>query len=120
MKQLTKREDQIIEIIWRLDKVFIRDIVEEFDKPRPHYNTIATLVKILVKKGLLKSEVIGVTNQYSVTKEFKKYRKEYLKSIKRKYFEDSFPKMMTFFAKQEKLSDEEISELINLIKQSKS
>ena len=65
MKELTKREDQIMRIVWRLKKGFIRDIIEAFPEPKPHYNTVATIVKILAnKKGFLESELIGNTHQY--------------------------------------------------------
>ncbi len=118
--QLTKREDQIMQIIWRLKKAFIRDIVDAFPDPKPHYNTVATIVKILVKKGVLQSELLGNTHQYSPTNSYDEHREEYLGEVKRKYFGNSLPKMLAYFAKDENLSDEEIEELINLIKSKKS
>lgn len=120
MKALTKREDQIMEIIWRLKKAYIRDILSEFPKPQPHYNTVATLVKILVKKGVLKAELIRNTNQYSPTQDFESYREEQLKNIKEKFFENSFSKMLAHFAKKEKLSKAEKEELIRIIKSNQS
>lgn len=116
MKKLTKREDQIMQIIWRLKKAFIRDIMQEFPEPQPHYNTVATIVKILVKKQVLKSEKIGNTHQYSPTQNFEDYREENIESIKEKFFENSFPKMLAHFAKKEKLTDQEKEELIKIIK----
>jgi len=120
MKKLTKREDQIMEIIWQLKKAFIRDIVSQFPKPKPHYNTVATLVKILVKKGVLQAELIGNTNQYSPTQNFEDYREEQLGNIKEKFFDNSFPKMLIHFAKKENLSKAEEEELIRVIKSNKS
>jgi len=116
MKELTKREDQIMRIIWRLKKAVIRDVLAEFPEPRPHYNTVATLVKILEKKGVLKAERIGNTNQYSPTQNFEEYREEHLGDIKENFFDNSFPKMLSYFAKKENLSEAEKEELIRIIK----
>ena len=116
MKELTKREDQIMEIVWRLKKVFIRDILVEFPEPVPHYNTIATIVKILEKKGILQGKRIGNTYQYSPTQNFEDYRRVHLEKIKEKFFDNSLPKMLAYFAKKEKLSRAEKEELISIIK----
>lgn len=120
MKRLTEKEDQIMQVIWQLEKAFIREIVAELPNPKPHYNTVATLVKILVKKDFLKSEKLGNTDQYSPKISLETYRKEDIKNIKKKYFGNSMPKMMAHFAKQEELSDQEIKELIALIKSKKT
>jgi predicted transcriptional regulator len=108
MKELTKREEQIMEIVWRLKKAFIRDILAEFPEPQPHYNTVATLVKILEKKGVLQGEMIGNTYQYSPTQD--------LEDVKERFFDNSLPKMLAHFAKKEKLSEAEKEELIRIIK----
>lgn len=116
MKELTKRESQIMRIVWRLEKAFIRDIIAAFPEPKPHYNTIATIVKILVKKkGFLKSELIGNTHQYSPTADFEAFREGDLADIKEKYFGNSLPKMLAHFAKNESLSEAEKEELIKII-----
>ncbi len=116
MIKLTKREDQIMEIMWKLKTAVIRDIVAEFPEPQPHYNTVATLVKILVKKGVLKSESIGNTHHYSPVQEFEEYREQQIGNLKEKFFDNSFSKMMAHFAKKEGLSEEQREELIKIIK----
>ncbi|RMA64370.1 BlaI/MecI/CopY family transcriptional regulator [Ulvibacter antarcticus] len=120
MEKLTKREDQIMQIIWQLKTAFIRDIIERLPEPKPHYNSVATIVKILVKKGVLQSELIGNTHRYSPVAEFEEYRDNKLENIKKKFFGNSFPKMMAYFAKEENLTEEDISELIEVIKTNKS
>ena len=120
MEKLTKREDQIMQIIWELKTAFIRDVIEKLPEPKPHYNSVATIIKILVKKGVLKSEKIGNTHQYSPVAEFEEYRDKNLINIKKKFFGNSFPKMMAYFAKEENLTEEELSELIEVIKSNKS
>lgn len=116
MKKLTEKEDQIMQVIWRLENAFIREVVAELQEPKPHYNTVATLIKILVKKGFLTSEKLGNTDRYSALIPMEVYRQEQIKGIKEKYFGNSLPKMMAHFAKQENLSDQEIEELIGIIK----
>jgi len=120
MQQLAKREDQIMQIVWRLKTAFIRDIIEELPVPKPHYNTVATIVKILVKKGFLQSTKVGNTHQYSPAVDFEDYREDHLGDIKKKYFENSFQQMFTHFAKKENLSEEEREELIRIIKSQKT
>ncbi len=120
MQQLAKREDQIMQIVWRLDTAFIRDIMEALPEPKPHYNTVATIVKILVKKGFLKSKMLGNTHQYSPAIDFEDYREEHLGDIKKKFFGDSFEKMFTHFAKKENLTEKELKELIKVVKSKKS
>ena len=119
MKKLTKREDQIMQIVWQLKQAVIRDIVDAFPEPRPHYNTVATLVKIMVKKGALQSVKIGNTHQYSPTQDFDSYRDERIGSLKQMFFDNSVPKMMAHFAKSENLTDQEREELIRIIKSGK-
>lgn len=119
MKQLTKGEDQIMQIVWRLKTVFIREIIEELPDPKPHYNTVATIVKILVRKGFLKSEMLGNTHQYSAVIHFEDYREKQLVNIKKNYFGNSVPRMIAHFAKGENLTEEEIEELIRIIKSQK-
>ncbi|MEL6133850.1 MAG: BlaI/MecI/CopY family transcriptional regulator [Bacteroidota bacterium] len=119
MKKLTQREDQIMQIVWRLKQVFIRDIIAEFPDPKPHYNTVATLVKILVEKGFLDSELIGNTHRYRPVIPFETYRDEDIDHIKKKYFGNSLPKMLAHFAKTENLSEAEVEALMNIIKSQK-
>ena len=119
MKQLAQREDQIMQVIWRLKKVFIREIIDELPDPKPHYNTVATIVKILVKKEFLGSQKLGNTHQYFPLIALKDYRDMQLRNIKKKYFEDSLPRMMAHFAKEEQLSEVEIKEILRLVKSDK-
>ncbi|WP_207430678.1 BlaI/MecI/CopY family transcriptional regulator [Sabulibacter ruber] len=120
MQKLGKREEQIMQIVWQLEKAFIKDIIDELPEPKPHYNTVATMVKILTEKGFLQAEKIGNTFQYSPLIPLAEYRKQDVASIKKKYFGNSFSKMITHFAKEEDLSNEEIDELLRIINAKKS
>lgn len=120
MQKLGKREEQIMQIVWELDEVFIKDIIEKLPEPKPHYNTVATIVKILVDKGFLQSEKIGNTHRYTPLIPLSKYRQQDVATIKKKYFGNSLSKMITHFAKEENLSDEELDELVRIIKSQKN
>lgn len=120
MKKLTKKEDQIMQVVWQLKAAFIREIIDALPEPKPHYNTVATIVKILVKKGFLQSELLGNTHRYSPAVDFEDYRDGDLEDIKKKYFGNSFPKMLAHFAKKESLTEAEKEELIKIIKSKKS
>lgn len=118
--KLGKREEQIMQIVWRLEKAFIKDIIDEIPEPKPHYNTVATMVKILTDKEYLAAEKMGNTYQYTPLVSLADYRQQDVASIKKKYFGNSFSKMITHFAKEENLSDTELDELIQIIKAKKS
>ena len=120
MQKLTVKEEEIMNIIWELDEAFIREVHENFKKPKPHYNTVATLIKILVKKGFLNSEKIGNMHRYRPLISYDQYRNEDLDEIKKKYFNNSLSKLFTHFAKIENLSKAEKEELIKIIKSKKS
>ncbi len=120
MQKLSKREEQIMQVVWEHQQVFIRDIIRDLPDPKPHYNTVATIVKILVEKGFLKGEKIGNTYRYAPLVPLARYREQDVASIKRKYFGNSLSKMMAHFAKEENLSDEELDDLIRMIKDQKN
>ena len=120
MQKLGKREEQIMQVIWKLEKAFIKDVIDELPEPKPHYNTVATMVKILKDKGFLTDEKLGNTYQYTPLVTLEEYRKQDVATIKQKYFGNSFTKMITHFAREEKLSDEEIDEVIRIIKSQKN
>ena len=120
MQKLAKREEQIMQVVWRLKEAFIKDIIDELPEPKPHYNTVATMVKILKDKGFLSDEKLGNTYRYTPLVTLEEYRKQDVANIKQKYFGNSFTKMITHFAKEENLSDDELEEIIHIIKSQKS
>ena len=120
MQKLGKREEQIMQVVWKRKEVFIKDIIEGLPEPKPHYNTVATIVKILVEKGFLKAEKLGNTYRYTALVELSDYRQQDVATIKRKYFGNSFSKMIAHFAEEENLSDEELDELVQIIRSQKT
>lgn len=111
MKELTRAEEQIMQILWKLDQAFVKDIVEAFSEPRPAYNTVSTIIRILENKGVVGHKAYGNSHEYFplITKD--EYKKKYLKSFLGRYFGDSFPDMVSFFAGDRDLSLQELEEI---------
>lgn len=120
MVKLAKREEQIMQVFWDVKKAFIRDIIPLLPDPKPHYNSVATMVKILEEKGFLSHEVVGNMFYYFPVIEREDYQKYALKDVVSQYFDNSYPRMLAFFAKEQNLSEEELTEILNLIKTKKS
>jgi BlaI family transcriptional regulator, penicillinase repressor len=120
MKELTKAEDQVMQILWRLEHAFVKDIVEEVPDPKPAYNTISTIVRILETKGFVDHKAYGKTHEYFpvVTKE--KYTKFYLNNLLKGYFNGSFQNLVSFFAKENKMDIKSLEKLLEEIKNQKS
>jgi BlaI family transcriptional regulator, penicillinase repressor len=119
MVKLAKREEQIMKVFWDLNKAFIRDVIPLLPDPKPHYNSVATMVKILEEKGFLDHEAVGNVYCYFPVVSREDYQKHAMKDIVNQYFDNSYPRMLAFFAKEQNLSEEELSEIIKLIKSNK-
>ena len=119
MQKLAKREEQIMQAVWQLGHAFIKEIINEMPDPKPHYNTIATMVKILEDKRFLEHEAIGNVFMYYPVISKEQYQKHAMTDIVSQYFDNSYPNMLMFFAKEQKISDEELNEIVNLIKTQK-
>ena len=116
MKTLTKAEEQIMQVLWKLEKGFLREIVEEMPNPKPHQNTVATLLKILIEKEYVGITVLSRHHQYYplVTKD--EYSKRSIKQLAKNYFEGSFSNVVSFLVKENNLSIEELENLLQQIK----
>jgi len=116
MKQLTKAEEQIMQILWNLNEGIIKQVIEKFEKQKPAYTTVATVLKVLEKKKFVTHRTIGNTHLFSPVISKKEYTKFQFASLLKNYFNGSFPKMATFFAKSNNLSIQELEEMINTTK----
>ena len=119
MEKLTNKEEEILHVLWNLEKAFVKEIITALPEPRPHYNTISTIIRNLEQKGYVKYHAFGKTHQYYpiVTKEV--YRKAFMKKTINNYFENSYKNVVSFFAKEEKISVDELKEIIDLIEKRK-
>jgi BlaI family penicillinase repressor len=117
MKRLTKAEEQIMQILWDIGEGFVKDIIEHLPDPKPAYNTVSTIVRILEKKGFVSHHAYGNSYAYYPLIDKEDYTKAYLKSIMKDYFSDSFKEMVSFFAKDKDMSIEELEEIRKMINQ---
>ena len=120
MKELTKAEDQVMQILWRLEHAFVKDIVEEMPDPKPAYNTISTIVRILETKGFVDHKAYGKTHEYFPVVSKEKYTKFYLNNVLKGYFNGSFQNLVSFFAKENKMDIKSLEKLLEEIKNQKS
>jgi len=116
MKTLTKAEEQIMQVLWKLGKAFLRDIVDEMSNPKPHQNTVATLLKILVDKEFVGLTVLGRHHEYYPLISKEEYSKKTMKQIVKGYFEGSFSNVVSFMVKEKNISIEELEKLLLQIK----
>jgi len=119
MRKLAKREEEIMQACWKLGKAFIKEIIAELPDPKPHYNSVATMVRILEEKGFLNHETFGNTFQYFPVVSKEQYQNQAFDDIVRKYFNNSYPRMLAYFAKEQKISREELNEILELIQSQK-
>ncbi len=120
MKTLTRAEEQLMQVLWKLGKGFLKDIVDASPEPRPHANTVATILKILVDKGFVEYEVQGRHNLYRPRIGKAEYGKKSINHLLKGYFEGSPSKLVSQFVNDNKLSLQELEELMQQIKSSKN
>ena len=115
MEKLTNKEEEIMHILWTLKKAFVKDVLAEIKNDKPHYNTLSTIIRNLEDKKYVSYNAYGKTHQYFpiVTKE--DYRKGFMNTAINNYFNNSYKNMVSFFAKEEKISVDELKEIIKLI-----
>ncbi len=112
MKELTKAEDQVMQILWQIEKGFVKDIIEQMPNPKPAYNTVSTIVRILETKGFVDHNSFGKTHEYFPIISKDKYSKFYLNNMLKGYFNGSFQNLVSFFAKDSKLDVTDLDALV--------
>jgi predicted transcriptional regulator len=120
MKSLTKAEEQVMQILWQLKHGFLKDIVDKMPAPKPHSNTVATILKILIDKGFVNYEVQGRNNLYKPAVSKAEYGKKSINQLIKGYFEGSPAKLVSHFVNENKLSQEELETLLEQIKNAKN
>tara|TARA_R110002050_G_scaffold92269_1_gene193119 strand:+ start:11042 stop:11401 length:360 start_codon:yes stop_codon:yes gene_type:complete len=119
MEKLTNKEEEIMHILWKLEKAFVKDVLAEIKEDKPHYNTLSTIIRNLEEKGYVSYNAYGKTHQYYPTVSKEAYRKGFMNVAINNYFNNSYKNMVSFFAKEEKISVEELKEIIALIEKNK-
>ncbi len=117
MLELTKAEEQIMQILWDLEKAFVKNIIEQLPDPKPAYNTVSTIVRILEKKGFVSYKAYGKTHEYFPLVSKEEYTKAHLDNFIKNYFSNSFEKMVSFFAREKNLSVHEMEDILKIMEE---
>lgn len=118
MEELTKAEERIMQVLWKLQKAFVKDIIDELDEePKPPYNTISSIVRLLEKKGYVNYKAYGKTYEYFPAISKDQYAKTTFSKLFSGYFDNSPASLLSFMVKEEKLSEKDIEEIKQLINQ---
>lgn len=120
MKQLTQAEEEIMQILWRLNTAFVKDVVDEFEAPKPAYNTVSTLIRILEKKGFVGYEAFGKSHKYHPLIQKEEYSRKYLNRFVDKYFKGSYKELVSFFTNEQEISVTDLEKLLKELKDKES
>ncbi|MCD4834444.1 MAG: BlaI/MecI/CopY family transcriptional regulator [Bacteroidales bacterium] len=120
MAALTKAEEKIMKILWKIEKGFINDILEQFPDPKPPYNSVSTIVRVLVKKEIVSFNKYGNTYQYYplITKE--EYRKSQMGRLIKDYYNNSLKQVVNFFSENKNLDIDEVEEVMKMLNEIKN
>ena len=121
MKKLTTAEEQVMQILWKIRKGFVKDIIAEMPEPKPAYNTVSTILRILEdpeKRGFVSHETFGKSHRYYPLIDKETYSNQYLKNFISDYFNGSFKNMVSFFAKKNDVDIKEFEEMMNKLNDS--
>ena len=118
MQELTKAESQVMQILWDLQAGFVKDIVEKFPEPRPAYNTVSTIIRILEKKEVVGHKAFGRTYQYYPLVSKEEYTRSTTHNLVDNYFSGSIQNLVSFFVKEKDLSAAELEKILKEIKKS--
>ena len=119
MEKLTIQEEEVMRHIWALDGCYIKDIVERYPDPKPPYTTIASVVGNLKRKEYVRIIRAGNTYFYSPIVGESEYKRTFMTGFVNHYFKNSFKEMVSFFAKEQKVSADELKDIINMIEKGK-
>ncbi len=116
MQELTKAEEQVMQVLWHMEKAFVKEVIAQMDEPKPAYTTVSTIIRILEKKGFIGFVAFGKTHQYYPIISKETYKTDLSKNLIGKYFDGSFEKMVSFFAKKEEIDLNELDAIIKALK----
>lgn len=115
MEKLTNKEEEIMHILWKLEKAFVKEVLAEIEGENLHYNTISTIIRNMEEKGYVGHKAFGKTHQYFPLVPIEVYRKQFMNTASKKFFDNSYKNMVSFFAKEEKISAAELREILEII-----
>ena len=120
MVTLTKAEERIMKILWEIGEGFIKDIIEQFPDPKPPYNSVSTIVRVLVQKEIVGFNAFGNSHRYHPMITREEYKKSQLSRLVKDYYNNSLREVVSFFSESKKLDEKELDEVMKMLKQLKS
>ncbi|MDD3787853.1 MAG: BlaI/MecI/CopY family transcriptional regulator [Petrimonas sp.] len=119
MKRLTEKEEEIMHYLWSRGPMFVRDILDIFPDPKPHYNTVSTVIRVLEEKGFVEHKVYGNTYQYAAKVSRDQYKGKALRRVVSNYFDNSYTNVVSTLIEEERVSVDELKKLIKKIEKGK-
>ena len=119
MEKLTMQEEEVMRWIWQIGPCFVKDILAKYPDPKPPYTTLASIVKNLERKKYVKNKRYGNTYEYTPQIPESEYKRTFMSGFVRNYFEDSYKEMVSFFAKEQRISTDDLKDIIDLIEKGK-
>ncbi|WP_113660690.1 BlaI/MecI/CopY family transcriptional regulator [Pedobacter nanyangensis] len=115
IKDLTRAEEQIMQVMWQLDSAFVKEVIDHLPEPKPAYNTVSTIIRILEVKGFIGHEAFGKSHKYHPLISKDEYKRHATEKLLGSYFENSVESMFSFFVKEEKLDLSDVDEILKMI-----
>ncbi|MBO3270102.1 BlaI/MecI/CopY family transcriptional regulator [Hymenobacter defluvii] len=119
MERLTQPEEEAMQVLWQLDGGFVKEVLERLPKPAPPYTTLASTIRNLERKGYVRAEKLGNSYRYAPLVRNEEYRRRFMSNFVSDYFRNSYKEVVSFFAKEQKISADELQEIIRMIEDSK-
>lgn len=119
-KELTRAEEQLMQVLWQLNKAYVKDIIEQLPEPKPAYNTVSTIIRILETKGFVGHTAYGKSHEYHPLVSKEQYKDFAASKLLNGYFDNSVKRMFSFFVQKEKINLKEADELMKLIEKFKN
>ncbi len=114
MNRLTRAEEQVMQILWEMEEGMTKDVISRFPDPKPAYNTVSTVIRVLEKKGFVDHKAYGKTHVYYPAVDKESYARIQFMGFMKDYFNNSFPRMAAFFAKEKNLDISEMEEILKM------
>jgi len=120
IKELTRAEEQLMQVLWQLKKGFVKDVIDELPEPKPAYNTVSTIIRILETKGFIDHKAFGKSHEYFPIISKEQYQNFATEKLLNGYFDNSVQHMFSYFVKKEKIDLKEADEIMKLIEKLKN
>jgi predicted transcriptional regulator len=120
MKELTKAEEQVMQYLWEIGRGFVKDILEKYPDPKPNYNTVSTVVRVLEQKEFIGHKQYGNTHEYFPLISQEEYSQFAVKKVMNQYFGGSLKSLVSFFVKKNEIDTTELNEILKMIEENKN